>query len=118
MAKVNVAVSTKKFIEVYAPMAKEGKSAFEIATALGLKGDKNKVAQSVSMRASQLRKRLQTEGERVAKEKGLDKEATAALIKAMGDKLPRMKSHGRKSEISEIVSALDAVLASLNAPAE
>lgn len=117
MAKRN-AISAVEFVKVFAPLAKQGKSALEIGQALGMTGDEDKIAIAVSVKASQLRKRLADAAVKTAEEKGLDAEATKALVKTMSDKLPRIKSRGRKGEVTELVSAIDSVLAALDAPAE
>jgi len=111
-------LSAVEFVKVFAPLAKAGKSAFEIGQALGLEGDEDKVSQAVSVKASQLRKRLKESAESAAKAQGMDKEATEALVAAMGAKLPRIRSKGRASEVSDLVSAIDEALAAINAPAD
>jgi CRISPR/Cas system CSM-associated protein Csm2 small subunit len=107
-----------EFVSVFTRLAKEGKSALEIGRVLGLKGDNQKVSQAVSVKASQLRKRLKESAVSAAKANGLDEAATATLIKTMANKLPRIKSKGRASEVSELVSAIDSVLAELDAPSD
>jgi hypothetical protein len=111
-------VSAVEFVGVFTRLAKQGKSALEIGQALGLKGTEDQVSQAVSVKASQLRKRLKEGALATARLKGLDKEATETLVKEMADKLPRIKSKGRASEVSELVSAIDAVLAELDGPAD
>jgi len=117
MAKRN-AISAVDFVKVFAPLAKQGKSALEIGQALGMTGDEDKIAIAVSVKASQLRKRLADAAVKTAEAKGLDEKATAELVKTMSDKLPRIKSRGRKGEVTELVSAIDSVLAALDAPAD
>ena len=117
MAKRN-SITAVEFVKVFAPMAKQGKSALEIGQALGMTGDSDKIAIAVSVKASQLRKRLADAAVQTATAKGLDEKATAELVKTMSDKLPRIKSRGRKGEVSELVSAIDSVLAALDAPVE
>jgi len=109
------AIDAVTFVKTFAPMAKQGKSALEIGQALGLTGDEDKIASAVSVKASQLRKRLKEAAVKTAAAKGLDEAATAELVKTMGDKLPCIKSRGRKTEISELVSAIDSVLDALDA---
>lgn len=108
------AIPAVDFVKVFAPMAKQGKSALEIGQALGMTGDKEKIAIAVSVKASQLRKRLAEAAAKTAAEKGLDEKATAELVKTMSDKLPRIRSRGRKAEVSELVDAIDAVLEGLD----
>jgi len=108
------AIDAVTFVKTFAPMAKQGKSALEIGQALGMKGDKDKIAIAVSVKASQLRKRLKEAAVKTAVLKGLDESATAELVKTMGDKLPRIKSVGRKTEVAELVSAIDSVLEGLD----
>jgi len=108
-------ISAVEFVKTFTPLARQGKSALEIGKALGLKGSAEQVAQFVSIKASQLRKRLKSEAARLASERGLDAAATDALVAEMGNRLPRIKSAaGRKSNVGEIVSAIDSVLAELN----
>ena len=108
------AIPAVDFVKVFAPMAKQGKSALEIGQALGMVGEPDKIAIAVSVKASQLRKRLAEAAEKTAKAKGLDEQATAELVKQMSDKLPRIKSRGRKAEVSDLVSAIDSVLEGLD----
>ena len=117
MAKVKAAakrdsISAVDFVKVFAPMAKQGKSALEIGQALGMKGDN--IAVAVSVKASQLRKRLKDAAVKTAASKGLDAEATKALVETMEAKLPKIKSRGRKGEVDELVSAIDSVLSALD----
>jgi hypothetical protein len=109
-------VSTFDFVKVYPGMARAGKSALEIGQALGVNGNDKQIAQFVSLKATGLRKRLCENAEVEAKKAGLDKDQTAALVKASGDKVPGIKSYNRAIKTSEIVAALDAVLAALDAP--
>lgn len=107
-------IGAVEFVGVFTRMAKQGKSALEIGQALGMTGDEDKIAQAVSVKASQLRKRLKEGAVAKARLEGLNAEQTADLVKQMSDKLPRIKSKGRASEVSELVSAIDAVLAELD----
>jgi CRISPR/Cas system CSM-associated protein Csm2 small subunit len=111
-------LSAVEFVKVFAPMAKAGKSAFEIGQALGIEGNEEKVSQAVSVKASQLRKRLKEAAQSAAKSQGLDEKATEALVAEMAAKLPRIRSKGRASEVSDLVSAIDEALAAINAPAD
>lgn len=112
------AVSAVDFVKVFAPMAKAGKSALEIGQALGFEGDEDKISAAVSVKASQLRKRLKEAALSAAKAQKLDEKATEALVVSMSAKLPRIHSKGRASEVSDLVSAIDAALAVINAPAD
>lgn len=121
MAERRNTIGSVEFVRIYGPLAKQGKSALEIGQALGMAGDAKKVAIAVSVKASQLRKRLMESAQLKAKEQGLSDEDTAALVQAMGDKLPHIRgaNRGRKAAgVSEIVAALDEVLAALDTPAE
>ena len=115
MAK-GVGMNAVEFVKVFGPMAKQGKSAAEIGAALGMK------PLTVSAKASQLRKLLAKSAQAKAKEQGLSDEDTAKLVKAMADKLPRIKGSGRRgrkaADANEIVQALDAVLSALDAPVD
>ena len=117
MSKRN-AIAAGDFVKVYVPMAMADKSALEIGQALGIEGDEDKVAQFVSVKASQLRARLAAKAEAAAVKAALDSDATKALIDAATAKLPKIKSRGRKSGTDELVSVLDAILASVNGEAE
>ena len=108
------AIPAVDFVKVFAPMAKQGKSALEIGQALGLTGDEKKIAAAVSVKASQLRKRLADAARKTAAEKGLDEKATAELVETMQNKLPTIQSRGRKAEVTELVSAIDSVLEGLD----
>lgn len=107
-------ISAVDFVKVFAPMAKAGKSAFEIGQALGMTGDKAKVATAVSVKASQLRKRLADAAVKTAAANKLDKKATAELVEKMKTKLPSIKSRGRQASTDELVTAIDEVLADLD----
>ena len=112
----NVAVDSVTFVKAFAVMAKQGKSALDIGRFLGLKGSDEKVSLMVSAKASMLRKRLKESAVVSAKAKGLNEVDTDALIALMGNKLPRIKSKGRPSEVGELVDAIDSVLAELDSP--
>ena len=114
----NVAVDSVTFVKKFAVMAKQGKSALDIGRSLGLKGSDEKVSLMVSAKASMLRKRLKESALVSAKAKGLNEADTDALVALMGNKLPRIKSKGRPSEVGELVDAIDSVLAELDAPQE
>jgi hypothetical protein len=107
-------ISATDFVKVYVPMALANKSALEIGQALGLEDEPVKIAQFVSVKASQLRGRLADKAAKVAAVQGLDSEATEAFVKSATDKLPKIKSRGRKSGTDELVSMLDSILASVN----
>jgi hypothetical protein len=51
-----------------------------------------------------------------AKAKGLNEADTDALVALYGNKLPRIKTKGRPSEVGELVNAIDSVLAEMDAP--
>lgn len=108
------ALDMLEFVKVFAPMARQGKSALEIGQALGVEGDAAKVAQFVSVKASQLRARLAKSAQKEAAERGLSAEDTAKLVEIMTAKLPKLKSRGRQNGTSELVSTLDALLAEVN----
>jgi hypothetical protein len=112
----NVAVDSVTFVKTFAVMAKQGKSALDIGRSLGLRGSDEKVSLMVSAKASMLRKRLKESALAEATGKGWDKEKTEAYVSMLGNKLPRIKSKGRPSEVGELVDAIDSVLAELDAP--
>jgi len=104
-------VSAVEFVKVFAPMAKDGKNAVEIGRALGLEGDADKVAAYVSVKASQLRKRLKESALETAKTKGLDEAATESLVNQLVAKLPRLRGANRPGRtanvVNDILTALD-----------
>ena len=108
-------VSSADFMRVFAREARLGKSALEIGQVMGLTGDGKKIATYVSVKCSQLRKRLGEAALEKAKSEGLDSEATAALVKATTEKLPRLRMRGRPPGTEDIMSALDGILAELDA---
>ena len=112
----NVAVDSVTFVKAFAVMAKQGKSALDIGRFLGLKGSDEKVSLMVSAKASMLRKRLKEAAVFSARAKGLNEVDTDALVALMGNKLPRIKSKGRPSEVGDLVDAIDSVLAELDSP--
>lgn len=108
-------VSSKEFVKMYATMARQGvTSALEIGRALGLKGDNEKVAKAVSIRASQLRKRFKETALKVAAERKLSEADTKELVANLVGKLPRLKAPGRQSNTMELVNEIDSVLAALD----
>ena len=112
-------ISSVAFLETYAPMAAEGKSALEIGQALGREGEPEKVAQYVSIRASQLRTSLKEAAAVRAVELGLDEEATAALVAKVAAGVPKLKrSNGRGRKAEVIVNMLDSILAQADAEFE
>lgn len=108
-------VSTLDFCAKYPALARAGKSALEIGQAFGLKGTDQQIASFVSIKATNLRKRLTENAEAKAKELGLDEVKTAELVKMSAAKVPGIKSHSRVNKTAEIMSALDAALAALDA---
>lgn len=106
------------FVKVFAPMAKEGKSALEIGQALGIEGDSAKVAQFVSVKASQLRARLAKAARAKAAKNGLSAEDAEKLAVTAAGLVPKLKSHGRKSGTDEIMSTLEGILNSVNGDTE
>ena len=108
-------ISSADFMRVFAREARAGKSALEIGQVLGLQGDTGKIATYVSVKASQLRKRLGEAALAKAKAEGLSPEATDALVKATTDKLPRLRMRGRPAGTTDLMSALDGILAELDA---
>lgn len=104
-----------QFIRTYVTMAREGKSALEIATALGVdKPTDAEKAQFVSQKASNYRKQLRTEAMAKASEAGLDEKATKELVDATVAKLPKLQTRTRVA--SNLSSFLDDLLAECDAP--
>ena len=110
---VRNSVDSAKFYEVYYPMAKEGKSAYDIGVALGVQGDKKEIAQFVSIKASNMRKALQTKAEAKAKAAELDDAATKALVDAAVAKMPKLQGRGRVG--NDLEAMMDELLAKLEA---
>lgn len=114
MAERRESVDAKDFCTVYIPLAKEGKSAAEIAKALGFEGSA-KDAQYVSLKASQLRKRFVEHAEAKAAKSKMKKDEREALVKAASEMLPKLKGQGRrKQDIDELASAVQGMLDKLN----
>jgi hypothetical protein len=105
-------VDAVKFVSVFEPMAKRGESATAIGVALGLKGDPKKIAQYVSVRASQLRSGLKQLALDQARTNNLNKEDTQNLVKSVVNKLPTLRKRGRPN--GEKMVVINNVLAKLN----
>lgn len=111
------AIDAVSFLEVYAPLARAGKSALEIGKELGLTGDENKIAAYVSVKASSLRKALKQEASIRMKELGLKGEDANKLWAIVSDRVPKMKRGARSSGngVSFAASAIAEALAELDA---
>ena len=102
------------FCRAYVPMAKAGKSALEIANALGVdKPTDEEKSQFVSQKASNYRKELRAAALKAAEKDGLDKEATAKLVEAAAAKLPKLSVRTRTTEnfgafLDELLAECDA----------
>ena len=109
-----MAVSDVKFCEAYIPMAKEGKSAADIAKVLEFTdGTKQSAAQKVSQRASVLRSRLKKDAEAAAKTESLDATDTASLVESVVSMLPKLK---RSNTAPNLVCMLDEIIAKCDTP--
>jgi hypothetical protein len=103
------------FCRAYVPMAKAGKSALEIANALGVdKATDEEKSQFVSQKASNYRKELRAAALKSAAKAGLDKDATAKLVEESVAKLPKLSVRTRTTE--DFGSFLDDLLAECDAP--
>jgi len=103
------------FCRAYVPMAKAGKSALEIANALGVdKPTDEEKSQFVSQKASNYRKELRAAALKSAEKEGLDKDATAKLVEAAAAKLPKLQTRTRTTE--DFGAFLDELLAECDAP--
>jgi len=95
-------------------MAKQGKTALEIANALGVdKPTNEEKSQFVSQKASNYRKELRKHAEAVAKKQELDEDATKALVEATTAKLPRLSK--RTTTTDNFADFLDDLLDSCDA---
>lgn len=103
-------MAKERFVETYVPMAKEGKTALEIADALKIDGSAEKRAKYVSIRASQIRQELKNEGKKKAEEDGLSAEEKEKYISQLVDMIPKLKTRKRKSTFNSFVSHLENVL--------
>ena len=111
-------ISRDEFLSVYVPKARSGKSALEIADALGIEEtDEKRRKQFVSQKVSNYRRELQAAALEVATSQGLDEEATTKLVEEYADKLPRLR-RGRNRASTELVSFLDDLLAQADAEPE
>ena len=91
------AIDAGSFLAIYAPLARDGKSAVEIGKALGLTGDVDKIATYVSVKASSLRKALKQEASIRIKELGLKNEDADRLFAIVNERVPMMKRGARSS---------------------
>ena len=106
----SVGLSAVDFVRGYTPLARAGKSALEIGKSLGVPGTDKEVASYVSVKSSQLRKKLVEIAVAEATAKGLSAEETAVLVQAMRDKLPKIKGANRPGRQANVMSAvLDAL---------
>jgi hypothetical protein len=96
-------VDTLKFVETFASMVRQGKSALEVGHALGLQGDNKRIAQYVSIKASQIRKKLEQSATSKAKLLGLNPEDTAKLVNETVSKLPRIRAQGRPAQVTNAI---------------
>ena len=102
------------FCRAYVPMAKAGKSALEIANALGVdKPSDEEKSQFVSQKASNYRKELRAAALKSAQAQGLDEEKTKALVEASAAKLPKLQVRTRTVE--DFGAFLDELLAECDA---
>lgn len=98
------------FCRAYVKMAKAGKSALEIANALGVdKPTDEEKSQFVSQKASNYRKELRSAALASAAKSGLDKAATDKLVAESAAKLPKLSVRTRTTE--NFGSFLDELLA-------
>jgi len=105
------------FIRTYVSMARDGKSALQIAEALGVdKPTDAEKAQFVSQKASNYRKQLRSEAVAMAEKQGLDETATKELVESTVAKLPKLKTRTR--EASNLSSFLTDLLGELDAPTD
>lgn len=107
-------ISARDFCSKFIPMAREGKSAVEIGRALGLEGEDIKVAQYVTTKASQLRKKFVEAAlsKLPANASAKRREATESEAKA---KIPVLQGRGRKKEdMDELASFVEGLVNSVN----
>ena len=103
------AMDDLEFAKVYIPMAKEGKSALDIANALNVGGDDKSAAQYVTIKAHNIRKKLEKEARAVAVKENLDEDATEALVVSTTAKMPKLQTRGRRPAVTNMTAALDAL---------
>jgi len=96
-------VDTLRFVETFATMVKQGKSALEVGQALGLQGDSKRIAQYVNIKASQIRKKLEQSATNRAKLLGLNPEDTAKLVSETVGRLPRIRAQGRPAQVTNAI---------------
>ena len=102
------------FCRAYVPMAKAGKSALEIAVALGVdKPSDEEKSQFVSQKASNYRKELRAAALKAAEKQGLDEAATKELVESAAAKLPKLSVRTRTVE--NFSAFLDELLAECDA---
>jgi hypothetical protein len=107
-------VTVEEFFKVYNGMAKQGKSALEIARAIGHEGADDKAAQFVSVKASQLRTAIKKDAEKEGVKLGLSGDALTTFIDKCVDKVPTLGGRGRKKRAKSLLSVVDAILAEVD----
>lgn len=106
-------VSRKEFCEKYRVLAEQGKSAREIGRELGFEGDDKSVALKVSQKATLYRKQFKEFALQQAKEQGLKKAETDALVEETTALIPKLKTRTREADnlasfIAELKEKADA----------
>jgi len=106
------------FCPVWTRMAREGRTALEIAKALGLEGEDHKISQAVSQRATLYRKQLRDMAEAEIVEKKLGKKEAEQLRAEVLEIMPKLSARQRESAGSDLREYLRGLVAQADAPTE
>lgn len=107
------------FHKVYAPMAKEGKTALEIGQALGFEGTDDEIRGKVTVKSGQLRAEFRRIAKAEAERKGLGEQATAKLVEQANEAWPVLTKRSRKpKEAQDLSDALAELLEKADNPSE
>lgn len=106
-------INSNDFATVYIPMARDGKSAAEIAERLGIAGDD--AANYVCIKACQLRRKIKERAVEKANELSLKGKKRDDFISEMEAKVPKLKKRAGKSQIDDTISFIDSLISDLDA---
>lgn len=120
MAVRRESVSVKRFLEVFAPAAKQGKSALEIGNMLGIQGTDKQVSTYINVKSAQIRASFRSKAESAGRVQGLAGEDLDKFVAAIVERVPKLARHGtgrKPTDLSELVNFVDGLLASIDPPA-
>ena len=100
-------IDRETFLDTFAPMAREGKSAVEIGRALGIEGDDKSVSMKVSQKATVYRKEFAEFAEVEADKQGLKGAKREAYLESVAALVPKLKTRNRASTaVSDYVAKM------------